>query len=161
MSDSKACTKCHEVKPLDEFYQLSKTKLISWCRGCRSEYSKMFRRAQPLKEKDWRLRSVWGFGLEDFNKMFVAQGGNCPICLKPLDASKCVVDHCHDTKKIRSLLHRGCNMMLGMAHDDPSVLRRAAEYIELHKASKLSLQSLGTDSQVRKDETGAGNKVIQ
>lgn len=43
------------------------------------------------------------------------QGGNCPLCHKPIDLtvkghnSAFVVDHCHITGRIRGVLHRGCN----------------------------------------------------
>jgi hypothetical protein len=73
------------------------------------------------------------------------QGGVCGICGRvPLDRWE--IDHDHDLavaehhphdptkgckKCFRGVLCRPCNSMLGFAHDDPAVLRRAAAYIEL------------------------------
>lgn len=41
------------------------------------------------------------------------QNGLCAICSEPLDISQAVLDHCHTTGKIRSVLHRGCNCFIG------------------------------------------------
>lgn len=42
------------------------------------------------------------------------------------------VDHDHNSGKVRELLCGDCNRMLGCSHDDPTTLRRAAEYLERH-----------------------------
>lgn len=39
-------------------------------------------------------------------------------------------DHCHTTGKFRGWLCTGCNTALGMANDDPRILRSLADYIE-------------------------------
>ena len=41
------------------------------------------------------------------------QNGLCAICSEPLDISEAVLDHCHATGYIRSVLHRGCNCYIG------------------------------------------------
>jgi len=40
------------------------------------------------------------------------------------------VDHDHATGKIRGLLCHDCNRTIATAHDDPSILRRLADYLE-------------------------------
>lgn len=47
-------------------------------------------------------------------KLLREQGGKCPLCLQPIDATKkgttdYVLDHCHDTGQVRGVLHRHCN----------------------------------------------------
>jgi len=37
------------------------------------------------------------------------------------------------TDKIRGLLCRDCNLMLGHAQDNPDILREAANYLEANK----------------------------
>lgn len=64
--------------------------------------------------------------------MSVAQGGLCAICG---EARELVVEHSHATSKIRALTCDPCNVMLGMAHESPDVLRRGAEYLEKHNAA--------------------------
>jgi len=42
-------------------------------------------------------------------------------------------DHCHDSDKFRGWLCTNCNIILGHAHDDPTVLEKLAVYIRTHK----------------------------
>ncbi len=69
-------------------------------------------------------------------RLLKAQKGKCDIC-KTLehDAPKkrFSLDHCHATGKIRGLLCNHCNAKLGMAKDDPKILRAAAGYLEKHQ----------------------------
>jgi hypothetical protein len=46
-------------------------------------------------------------------------------------ARRLSVDHDHATGKVRGLLCRRCNGLLGLAYDSPRTLRQAAEYLEL------------------------------
>jgi hypothetical protein len=69
-----------------------------------------------------------------FRQLVAAQGGKCPICQqtpKPtkLLVSGFVVDHCHETGKVRSLLCSRCNGGLGMFKDNPQLLVRAIAYL--------------------------------
>ena len=48
---------------------------------------------------------------DDFDKLLNEQKRLCPICGKMLENEICV-DHDHETKKIRGLLHRKCNVAL-------------------------------------------------
>jgi hypothetical protein len=41
------------------------------------------------------------------------QLGLCALCREPIDATEAVLDHCHRTGYIRSVLHRGCNAYIG------------------------------------------------
>jgi hypothetical protein len=41
------------------------------------------------------------------------QLGLCALCREPIDLGEEVLDHCHKTGYIRSVLHRGCNAYIG------------------------------------------------
>jgi len=63
--------------------------------------------------------------------MFVLQNGKCLGCLKPFANSKDThTDHCHTTGKVRGLLCRACNMIIGIAGDNANVLRQLGAYLE-------------------------------
>jgi hypothetical protein len=44
--------------------------------------------------------------------MLKGQEGNCALCGEAI-IDDAVLDHCHKTGKLRAVLHRGCNAMLG------------------------------------------------
>ena len=41
------------------------------------------------------------------------QLGLCALCREPVDPVDAVLDHCHKTGLLRSVLHRGCNCYIG------------------------------------------------
>ena len=78
-----------------------------------------------------------GFTTELFNERLAEQGGCCAICAVTLTtglgSTSACADHCHETCTPRGILCKRCNLMLGHAGDDPSALRRAADYLDLWK----------------------------
>ncbi len=90
--------------------------------------------AVALQRKKWRLRSMYGMSIGDYDLLLKAQDYACAICFdpaeKPFDFH---VDHDHDTGKVRGLLCKRCNPMLGLARDSQGVLAGAIEYLNLNK----------------------------
>jgi hypothetical protein len=84
------------------------------------------------------LRTNHGISLAEYEEMLSEQDGVCAICGKRetsydprIDCIRLLaVDHDHRTGMVRGLLCDNCNHMIGQAHDDPEVLRRAADYLE-------------------------------
>lgn len=74
----------------------------------------------------------WAYGLEPGGrqKLIAAQDGKCAICLSQLKAGQTDVDHDHLTLKIRGVLCRLCNRMLGSFRDSPQVLLNAVTYLD-------------------------------
>jgi len=46
-------------------------------------------------------------------RLLSAQGYICVLCGKPATEYEAVLDHDHNSGKIRGVLHRGCNALLG------------------------------------------------
>lgn len=70
--------------------------------------------------------------LEQYNEMYMAQGGRCLICTRlpeECGTKYLHVDHDHDCGTIRGLLCKACNCVLGLARDNPDWLRAAAKYL--------------------------------
>ena len=40
-----------------------------------------------------------------------------------------VIDHDHETDRVRGMLCRRCNAALGMLRDDPAIMDAAADYV--------------------------------
>lgn len=77
-----------------------------------------------------RLRK-YGLTLYAYQRMLERQKGACAICKRPeLDVGGLVVDHNHDTGKVRGLLCGSCNTALGLLQDSPDVVDAALLYLE-------------------------------
>ena len=79
------------------------------------------------------------YGLKpgEYESMYGEQRGMCAICDK--HELKLAIDHDHYTGKVRGLLCRRCNLMLGMAKDDPETLISALNYLIENKAEQSEL----------------------
>lgn len=92
---------------------------------------KEWQQANPHKRKSQRLMK-YGLTHAEFSDMMTAQGGACAICGHQDMSIRNffpVVDHCHNTGKVRGLLCMNCNQGIGKFKDDPILLRRSAEYL--------------------------------
>jgi Recombination endonuclease VII len=67
-------------------------------------------------------------GIDDLR---ARQSDRCALCGDPQPGH---IDHDHETTLTRALLCERCNLGLGLFRDDPSLLRAAADYVELHRA---------------------------
>lgn len=100
----------------------------------------------PDNQKDRRLRYRYGLSLDDFNKRKEDQEGCCAICGEPPTPTDShpdlVVDHCHNTNQVRSLLCNSCNVGLGKFRDNPFLMLDASAYLFAHQ----SLQELNSNA---------------
>ena len=113
------CTRCKVAKEgTPAFFPLHNKKkngLDSWCRDCRAVYRNEICRGQ--------FRDVISdVGLKELK----AKITECVICGAN---EKLVIDHDHNTGKIRGLLCGHCNRGLGHFRDDPTLLEFAAQYL--------------------------------
>lgn len=119
---TRICTQCERDLDVNEFpcYQLEsgRTKRRNWCRQCIND-------AQRAKN--------YGLSVDDYQNLVSDQNGLCKICSKQ---DSLVVDHCHETNKIRGLLCSQCNVGLGMFGDSVSTMLLAIDYLKLSNHTK-------------------------
>jgi hypothetical protein len=96
------------------------------------------RRAYARAYYHSKVKRKYRFGItpEQFAARLAEQGGRCAICGtdKPVGRGDWHLDHHHDFDKRDPAGHRGilcahCNVMLGMAKDDPAILATAILYL--------------------------------
>ena len=68
--------------------------------------------------------------LDEYNQLLESQNGVCAVCKKP---GKFVIDHSHLTGKVRGLIHRWCNVVVGMVEKYGGLFYQANDYLEVHK----------------------------
>lgn len=153
----KECSKCHETKPLSDFYkrQASKDGYQPCCRICDIERGRKLRKKYPGRYSDstrkWKeshkerinflnrrsfLKTRYGITTEKYDELFDSQYGKCAICGKAGKRfttngrkDSLEIDHCHQKQNVRGLLCRKCNMALGLLGDSPQLLHGALAYI--------------------------------
>lgn len=76
---------------------------------------------------------------EFFKSQFEIQGGACLICGKE---KRLVIDHNRQTGEMRGLLCYTHNTGLGMFQDDPTLLRKAADYLD-QADHEISIDNIG------------------
>lgn len=106
-------------------------ELADWQRG--------YRRTNKMRMRDANLRRDYGISLNEFAEIEERQGGVCAICGGPPNGRGVLyVDHDHANGEIRGLLCGKCNAGLGMFRDSPSLMRSAAEYVELKSKERTN-----------------------
>jgi len=81
-----------------------------------------------LRERD--LKRLYGMTLADYHNLYNEQDGVCRICKSDNNGKTLDVDHCHETGKVRGLLCRSCNLLIGHSKEDALILFLALEYLE-------------------------------
>lgn len=83
------------------------------------------------------LKKRYNITIQDYYKMFDAQGGKCWICRGGTSKNYLATDHDHKTGEVRGLLCANCNKVLGRFRDDPKRFRKAATYLVTPPARKV------------------------
>ncbi len=157
----KICRMCLLTLPLDDFRMTRQKKKrmrrSSYCKKCTRENTKNWiaanKERQKLNDKKYRsahkkehkennrkllLMSNYGLTVESYNGMLAKQNFMCAICKRTDSGNKnhssLLVDHCHETGKIRGLLCNPCNQAIGLFKDNPQTMMVAIEYIQNSRA---------------------------
>jgi len=141
-TDPQNCSKCGTSYPLVEYPKRDGIPGLR-CKQC----------VQPSPEQK-RKSHLWvrfKITLDAWIDIYNNQNGQCPICNKPLptldqmfvvmerkdgwNSRDWNTDHCHETNRVRGILHRKCNMGIGSIGDNIENLKRSIQYLEQHCAS--------------------------
>tara|TARA_R110000737_G_C14225854_1_gene421850 strand:+ start:89 stop:487 length:399 start_codon:yes stop_codon:yes gene_type:complete len=118
-TETKACKKCGFKGLKEEHFTRSKTKGL-WqygnCKKCHQEYTRA-----------WR----YGITIEEMRNMLKAST-NCAICDIKFTSNRKVIDHCHNTGKIRDILCDPCNTTLGHLEKQDGIREKFNNYIIKH-----------------------------
>lgn len=98
----------------------------------RNERLREWRRRNPdaAKAKDLRARLMRKYGLtpEQVADLRTEQGERCLLC--DSEDRDLVVDHCHRTGRVRGLLCRSCNTIVGQVERAPTIQARLVDYLD-------------------------------
>lgn len=121
----KTCTTCLKTKRDNGFFKRGDrpTDLRSQCKECHRNGRKQY-----YSTSEYKRFKRYGLTDEAYRRMITDQSNCCKICSRQ---TKLVVDHCHNTNKIRGLLCANCNRLLGDAYDSIEILKQAIEYLEV------------------------------
>lgn len=89
--------------------------------------------------RGWWLKRKYGLTAVQFEDLLIIQGNRCAICRAEANGRTWHVDHCHKTGRVRGILCDTCNRAIGNLHDDPALLRRAANYLETSSDSEWKI----------------------
>jgi hypothetical protein len=129
----KRCTRCGEDKQLSEFQteKRSSDGVTSRCKQCLSAYQKSW-----YQEKGGMYHRVSRYGItpDEYHEMLEEQLSCCGCCGSPDPRRKAgfVIDHDHNTGKIRGLLCHNCNIGIGQLGDSLDGLNKAVAYLRRH-----------------------------
>ena len=141
------CNECGEEETTEApFYKGTNNR----CRPCTRAYQKQYRSRPEVKEREsersknrprtrrqeYRLRSAYGIGTDDYDQMLAEQNYLCAICGTDNpghSGNRFVVDHDHETGDVRGLLCSPCNTALGLFKDNTETLVSATSYLIAHE----------------------------
>jgi hypothetical protein len=143
------CADCGDVIPSSD---IASQPRRCYCRSC-----------ERMRVNGWRLNNLtkarlhafqsklrkYGITLEKFEELSREQGGVCAVCGTADAGENRMFDidhdhlHCSGGRScgecVRGLVCRSCNMFMGIAKDNPTSLRKAADYIEKFRLNNSGL----------------------
>lgn len=126
-----ACTECGAALP-----PRRRAVATMYCVACRrstnDECRARRRELTDANARRVRLRVRFGISPEEYDALVALQGNLCALCREPQKQhfQYFAIDHDHNSGAIRGLLCTPCNAAIGLLQESPSLLRRAAAYIE-------------------------------
>ena len=119
------------VEKRKEYYLRTRDKRIEYTK----RYSREHRKELNLRNRKRVLKKYYGLSVEDYQVKFDNQKGLCAICGNS-QIKNLVVDHNHQTGKVRGLLCRSCNLALGNLKESLKSAEGLVKYINSHVEDK-------------------------
>lgn len=137
------CKSCHRERKSEyreRTIEERKKKEAEWYQR-RSEYKKGYKRLFYGKNKEKiqsrRRELKYGVDNDGVRALLEVQGEKCGICKKSIGMDACV-DHDHETREIRGLLCKGCNLAIGCFKDNKLLVMSAYTYLNSPPARNQS-----------------------
>lgn len=89
-------------------------------------YYKKNKKMLGKKSRGRELKRLYGISLEKFNLLKKKQNNRCKICNKRLPLC---VDHSHKTGRVRSLVCKSCNWLIGRVENNKTKVHKILRYI--------------------------------
>lgn len=129
----KQCSKCKETKDYTFFNadKNTKDKLRKKCKICRAleqvEWKKTVNGIKSAKKSNRKYYlKTYGLTEKDYTTFLKSQDFKCAICKRQ---TKLLIDHCHETGKVRGLLCTRCNTLLGRMGDNVAGVLKFLQYL--------------------------------
>lgn len=90
------------------------------------------KRLEHSKAAAWKYR--YGLNRTEYKQFFVDHGSKCAICSTEKNL---VIDHCHESGRLRGVLCRKCNLAIGHFDDDPKRIESAIKFLEKHNDTQV------------------------
>ena len=95
-------------------------------------------KCSAMRQRDKHYKRAYGLNYQEVHKMLMQQGFNCKCCSREIDmptdaidrSEAALVDHCHDTGKVRGIICGRCNTGIGQLGDNLEGLMKAVRYLE-------------------------------
>lgn len=104
-------------------------RTCDWCSESFTVYrSSTVDYCSPQCRQQLRRAARHGLRRNDIDALLKQQQHTCPICATELTPAA-VIDHCHDTGRVRGILCNACNRGMGLLGDDISRLQAAIAFL--------------------------------
>lgn len=119
----KKCVRCGKIRHTKNFPRANSQKdgYSSWCKSCTRSYN-----------GESYIRNSYGMDKGQYNDFINSRHSRCDACGDKVAGTNRHVDHDHKTGRVRGLLCRRCNWMVGASEDGLEILTRVGDYIRNH-----------------------------
>ncbi len=139
-TQQRTCRVCGKEQPLTEYYKTGRKNDKNpderhyECKTCTKARLKDSPSQSPERKRELHLQRAYGITVEEYSARLKQQDNKCACCGTTEaggrhDTSFFVVDHCHDSGKVRGLLCHNCNTALGLLRDDVSTIANLISYL--------------------------------